>query len=125
MGWGDAPGATTEELASALAQFDPTGMAQALGRDEDHTMWFDAVCEALLPNYTFSLGSIDGRDGKLPASLPIIPVRRGIPEYTGPALPWPPGWANLWGGVHLASSTDTLLPSAKKGPAGAPSDVAR
>src|SRR5690606_22589277 len=31
MGWGDAPGETTEELVSTLAQFDPVGMAQALG----------------------------------------------------------------------------------------------
>jgi hypothetical protein len=126
MGWGDAPGATTEELIHALAQFDPTGMAQALGRDEDHTLWFEKICDALLPNYTFSLGAIDGRDGKLPESLPVIPVRRGIPEYSGPALPWPPGWANLWGGVHMASTTATLLPSTgPKDPAVVRRDVVR
>jgi hypothetical protein len=42
MGWGDSPGATTEELIHALARFDPQGLAQALGRDEDHTAWFAA-----------------------------------------------------------------------------------
>jgi hypothetical protein len=31
MGWGDSPGATTEELIHALARFDPQGLAQALG----------------------------------------------------------------------------------------------
>src|SRR3569833_2360264 len=31
MGWGDAPGATTAELTSALARFDPTGLVLALG----------------------------------------------------------------------------------------------
>ncbi len=42
--------------SSALAQFDPQGLAQALGRDEDHTAWFETVCEALLPDYAYSLG---------------------------------------------------------------------
>jgi hypothetical protein len=42
MGWGDAPGATTDELIHALAKFDPEGLAHALGRDEDHTAWFAA-----------------------------------------------------------------------------------
>ena len=109
MGWGDAPGETAEELASTLAQFDPAGMAQALGRDEDHTRWFDMVCDALLPDYTFSLGW-DKQDGRIPDALPVIPVRRGVPEYTGPALPWPPGWAKLFGSAHLASTTATVLP---------------
>jgi len=126
MGWGDAPGETTEELASTLAQFDPTGLAQALGRDEDHTLWFETVCEALLPDYTFSLGW-DKHDGPIPDSLPIIPIRRGVAPYAGPPLPWPPGWAKLWVATHLASTTATLLPKtkteSKTGPAGAPSDV--
>jgi hypothetical protein len=97
MGWGDSPGETTEELASTLARFDPQGLSQALGRDDDHTEWFDAVCAALLPNYAFSLGW-DGRIGPAPSALPVIPVRRGVPEYAGPDLPWPPGWARLWSG---------------------------
>lgn len=100
LGWGDNPGASASELVSALAQFDPHGLAQALGRDEDHSAWFAAVCDALLPNYAFSLGwhTNDGSANKasMPASLPVIPVRSGIPEYDGPPLPWPPGWAGLW-----------------------------
>lgn len=113
MGWGDAPGETPEELASTLAQFDPIGMAQALGRDEDHTAWFELVCDALLPDYTFSLGW-DFRDGQVPDSLPVIPVRRGVPAYEGPPLPWPPGWIKLWGGGHLATTTATVLPTRRK-----------
>lgn len=31
MGWGDAPGASSQELVHALAKFDPQGLAQALG----------------------------------------------------------------------------------------------
>jgi hypothetical protein len=54
MGWGDAPGATTDELIHALAKFDPEGLARALGRDEDHTAWFAGVCDALLPGYMYS-----------------------------------------------------------------------
>ncbi len=44
LGWSDAPGESAAQLASTLARFDPHGLAQALGRDEDHTAWFDAVC---------------------------------------------------------------------------------
>jgi len=104
MGWGDAPGATTAELTSALARFDPTGLAQALGRDEDHTAWFALSCDALLPDYAFSLGW-DHRDGPQPEGLPVIPVRRGVPEYSGPPLPWPPGWTHLW----RTARTDLVL----------------
>jgi hypothetical protein len=117
MGWGDAPGASAEELASALAKFDPQGLAQALGRDEDHTVWFDAVCEALLPDYAFSLGW-DHRDGPQPRGLPVIPVRRGVPDYTGPMLPWPPGWTRMWS----ATRTDLVV---RTNPAGVPSDADR
>lgn len=98
MGWGDAPGASTEDLVHALAKFDPQGLSQALGRDEDHSAWFEAVCQALLPGYAFSLDmdqqarlAVDG----MPI-VPVIPVRRGVPEYAGPALAWPPGWTGLW-----------------------------
>ncbi len=113
MGWGDAPGASAAELASALAQADPQGLAQALGRDEDHTEWFDAVCTALLPNYMFSL-SMEPASASGPVPLSVIPVRQKIAEYDGPALPWPPGWARLWSGHCLLTSpilqsTDTSL----------------
>ena len=91
LGWGDAPGANTEELCSALSQFDPQGISQALGRDEDHSAWFADMCDALLPDYMFSL---DRSDGQL--HLPVLPVRRGVPEYSGPPLPWPPGWGPSW-----------------------------
>ncbi len=117
MGWGDAPGASAEELASALARFDPHGLAQALGRDEDHANWFDTVCEALLPDYAFSLGW-DRRDGPQPEGLPIIPVRGGVPDHAGPALPWPPGWARLWS----TGRTDLVV---RINRAGIPSDADR
>jgi hypothetical protein len=95
MGWGDAPGATAHELVSSLARFDPQGLSRALGRDEDHSQWFADVCEALLPNYTYSLGW-DVRDGAVPDHLPVIPLRSHVAPYSGPALPWPPGWSKLW-----------------------------
>ena len=95
IGWGDSPTATSAELASCLAQFDPHGLTHALGRDEDHTDWFATVCDNLLPHYTYSL-SWDSHDGPRPATVPVIPVRRGLPDYAGPALPWPPGWDRLW-----------------------------
>lgn len=95
MGWGDAPIATAAELASCLAQFDPAGLANALGRDEDHTDWFAQACDLLLPNYAFSL-SWDLQDGAQPDSVPIIAVRKGVPEYAGTPLQWPPGWKRLW-----------------------------
>jgi hypothetical protein len=102
MGWGDAPSESAEQLASTLARFDPQGLAQALGRDEDHTAWFETVCAALLPNYGFSLGW-DHQKGPAPKHLPVMAVRNGLPDYAGPALPWPPGWAGLWsGGRDLA-----------------------
>jgi len=111
LGWGDAPGASPAELASCLAQFDPTGMAHALGRDEDHTDWFAAACDALLPNYAFSLNR-DQPDNSPAASVPIIPVRRGLPDYAGPALSWPPGWNRLWlNGALRPRSTGSLVQS--------------
>jgi hypothetical protein len=98
LGWGDNPGASAQELASMLAQFDPHGLAQALGRDDDHTAWFSLVCDALLPDYAFSLGW--GQSKQMPEHLPVIPVRRGVPAYSGPPLPWPPGWLHLWKMSH-------------------------
>jgi hypothetical protein len=105
MGWGDTAGASTEELIQALARFDPQGLAQALGRDEDHTAWFDAVCDALLPGYMFSLNVENGQGA---AAMPVVPVRRGVPDYAGPPLPWPPGWAGLWTGLP-ALRTNTKI----------------
>lgn len=104
MGWSDAPGASSQELARALAQFDSQGLAQALGRDDDHSGWFETVCDALLPNYAFTLGW-DLRDGPIPETLPIIAVRRNVPTYDGPPLPWPPGWVRLWKGRGEILST--------------------
>jgi hypothetical protein len=94
MGWGDSPGASTDELIAALAQFDPEGLAQALGKDEDHTQWFAAVCDALLPDYAFSLGLQAGE--KRTSQVPVISVKSGLPPYAGPHLTWPPGWERLW-----------------------------
>ena len=95
MGWGDAPGASATELASALAQADPHGLAQALGRDEDHTQWFAAACDLLLPNYAFSL-NWDQRNAAVADGVPIIAVKGKLPDYVGAPLAWPPGWARLW-----------------------------
>ncbi|MCL1886560.1 MAG: L-asparaginase [Betaproteobacteria bacterium] len=92
LGWGDMPGATTEELIEALARFDPEGLAQALGWDEDHTAWFANVCEALLPGYMYSFNGRLGEDGMFPETIFVHPVRRTLPVYSGPNLPWPPGW---------------------------------
>lgn len=105
LGWGDQPGASAAELASALAQFDPHGLAQALGRDEDHSNWFAAICEALLPDYAFSLG---WSGGTLPQSLPVIAVRSNVAPYSGPPLPWPPGWNGLWHDTTLAAPAARL-----------------
>jgi hypothetical protein len=95
MGWGDAPGASSTELVHALAQFDPAGLAHALGHDEDHSLWFATVCDALLPNYAYSLAT-DQPNVPLPAHLPIITVRQRLPDYSGSPLPWPPGWQGIW-----------------------------
>ena len=113
LGWGDAPGASAEELISALARFDAQGLAQALGRDQDHTEWFAQACSLLLPDYTFSL-NWDRSDGPAPSGVPIIPVRRGVADYKGAALPWPSGWARLWSnsGGLMAESLALKLPHA-------------
>jgi hypothetical protein len=99
IGWGDSPGDSVGALCSALARFDPQGLAQALGRDEEHTHWFAQVCDSLLPDYCYALGS-DSLDASLPASLPVIPLRANVAAYTGPALPWPPSWRALWSGCR-------------------------
>jgi hypothetical protein len=38
----------------------------------------------------------------MPDSLPVIPVRKNVPEYSGPPLPWPPGWNGMWHDATLA-----------------------
>ncbi len=96
MGWGDQPGATTEELIESLAKFDPEGLAQALGTDEEHAAWFASVCEALLPDYMYSLNANANASSAYPAFLSIHPVRQHLPEYRGPSLPWPPGWKEVF-----------------------------
>ena len=103
MGWGDSPGATTEELIHALAKFDPQGLAQALGRDEDHSAWFAQVCDLLLPGYMYSLNMERPAGAKLVDAppVPVVPVRAGLQPYSGPAIGWPPGWAGLWTGTHV------------------------
>lgn len=100
MGWGDAPGASSTELSQALAQFDPAGLAQALGRDEDHSAWFASVCDALLPDYAYSLGA-DTADNPLPLYLPVIGVRQRQPALER-QLPYPPGWERTWSPDSLA-----------------------
>lgn len=95
MGWGDVPGATTEELIDTLARFDSEGLMRALGRDDEHTKWFGMVCDALLPGYMYSLSPCRNQDGSFSDSMPVYPVRRGISDYDGSPLPWPPGWNKL------------------------------
>jgi hypothetical protein len=103
MGWGDSPGAGTGELIDALARFDPQGLAAALGRDEDHSAWFASVCDALLPGYMYSLDMERATAGGLREAppVPVVPVRAGLPQYAGPEIGWPPGWAGLWTGTHV------------------------
>lgn len=121
LGWGDAPAASTSDLISSLAKFDPHGLAQAIGRDEDHTKWFAAICDALLPNYTFSLGW-DQHNGSLPPHLPIIPLRNKVPPYDGPPLPWPPGWGRLWSSVPRITQKKIIIGTSH---ADVPSDADR
>jgi hypothetical protein len=111
MGWGDSPGASTDELITALAKFDPHGLAQALGRDDDHTAWFKEVCELLLPGYMYSLdmekAAADGLKEVPP--VPVIGVRAGLPPYAGTQIGWPPGWAGLWRRAHVMPAKSIVL----------------
>ncbi len=113
MGWGDQPGATTEELVHALARFDPQGLAQALGRDEDHTNWFAQVCDALLPGYMYSLDMQRPHGAPLTEmpAVPVVPVRANLPPYSGPDIAWPPGWAGLWSKVHAMPVQSSSCPT--------------
>jgi hypothetical protein len=36
--------------------------------------------------------------------VPVVPVRAGLPAYSGPAIGWPPGWAGLWTRRHAMPS---------------------
>ena len=94
LGWGDAPGATTAELIQALAQFDPQGLAQALGRDEDHTNWFAAIHEALSPDFAYSFASgLPTQSASATARhLAVMSVRADQRSYQGKPLDFPPGW---------------------------------
>jgi|SRR5271170_3662735 len=97
FGWGDSPGSSASELAAALASFDPEGLAHARGRDALHTLWFARACDALLPNYAFSLGWDTRTQWRsMPHSVPVMSVRRGVAPFAGPALPWPPGFSDGW-----------------------------
>ncbi len=118
MGWGDAPGASTEELLHALAKFDPQGLAQALGRDEDHTAWFESVCSVLLPTYMYSLDMLRPAGGAADAAplVPVIPVRYGVQEYSGATLAWPPGWADLWTRKEIVAPPPSLETALGLGP---------
>lgn len=122
MGWGDAPGASTDELVHALARFDPSGLANAIGRDEDHTTWFATVCDKLLPDYAYSLGAsmptnvpsknlISRATHELSRDLPIIAVRQFIAPYGGKALSFPPGWPQFWyaASSHAESRRDPIV----------------
>ncbi|MEO8408660.1 MAG: hypothetical protein ABI476_09545, partial [Oxalobacteraceae bacterium] len=103
LGWGDAPGASTAELIQALAQFDPEGLSHALGRDADHSAWFAAACDALLPDYAYSFGweapnavaSVKFAGAVAGSALQVMPVRQGLPAYSGVALPLAPGLQHL------------------------------
>lgn len=121
MGWGDAPGASAAELASALAQADPQGLAQALGRDDDHTEWFAAACDLLLPDYAYSLNWDQTLSSPMEPSrygVPIIGVRSNVRQYSGAPLAWPPGWQRLWNrtsaAVRAAPAGTLALPAGFK-----------
>ena len=101
MGWGDAPGADSAELITALASFDPAGLAAALGRDEDHSAWFASVCDALLPHYAYGLGA-DTPACPLPLYLPVFAVRERVTPATEWQLSYPPGWERTWSPASLA-----------------------
>lgn len=108
LGWGDAPGASTAELIQALAQFDPEGLSHALGYDADHSAWFAATCDALLPDYAYSFGWEAPNAVAASAALQVMPVRQGLPAYGGAALPLAPGLQ------HLERSR-SIFPSLKSG----------
>lgn len=93
LGWGDAPGATTAELIQALAQFDSQGLAQALGRDDDHSAWFARVHESLAPDFAYSFAApATSGSGDAAAYMSVMSVRADKRCYQGEPLTYPPGW---------------------------------
>ncbi len=122
LGWGDVPGASTAELIKALAQFDPEGLAQALGRDDDHTAWFAEVYQALAPDFAYSFAPLtDLAEMAKPTSsgrqppLPVMSVKADKRQYQGQPLSYPPGWPKLTYAADLATPAtlrfDVLAPS--------------
>ncbi len=65
--------------------------------------WFGRVCDALLPNYMYSLDMQRSPGEPLPdmPPVPVVAVRAGVAPYAGPDIAWPPGWAGLWRGRHV------------------------
>jgi hypothetical protein len=106
MGWGDAPGASTEQLITALSRFDAEGLAQARGHDRTHTEWLRETAMLLGGDYAYSLGwdTLPNARRGMPNSVPVMPVRRHVPAYHGSPIAWPPGWIDGWAhhGYHRA-----------------------
>lgn len=75
-------GQPADELIDALARFDPEGLANALGEDEEHAVWFRRICEAVLPDYMYSLEKRLNPDGSVSNVLPVYPLRQGVPITT-------------------------------------------
>jgi hypothetical protein len=98
LGWGDAPGASTDALIAALRKFDPEGLAQAEGQDRAHTAWFARTADALGDDYAYSLGwdTLPNARRGMPRLVPVMPVRRHVPGYQGAPIEWPPGWLDGW-----------------------------
>ena len=65
------------------------------------------MCDALLPDYTYSLGW-DQQAGPQPQLLPIVPLRSKVKPYIGMPLSFPPGWGHLWSSVPRISVNNTL-----------------
>ena len=83
IGWGDNPGAGTAELIRCLAQYDPEGLARALGKDEEHTVWFKKVCAAFITG----LHVQPGTQWPQSAGTRALAHLPGTPEHAG--LFWP------------------------------------
>lgn len=111
LGWGDTPGASTAELIQALAKFDPEGLSCARGRDPDHKAWFASICNALLPDYAYSFGWGTANTAAAPAGMALqaMPVRQGLPAYTGTVLPLAPGLQ------HRCHQPHSIFPSISSG----------
>ena len=53
----------------------------------------------MLPGLPLVPGGCEPEPSLPPPAVPVIPVRCNVPDYAGPALTWPPGWAGLWRGL--------------------------